>query len=193
MAGPLLGLLALVLLIQYQRGTLGQWLRSKLFNAGAPLPSPAPATGPGPRVVTPNAWMRPTAAPIGGASAKFGACRPIGGCSRRHEGVDFSAPAGDPIRAARAGRVTYAGSRGGYGLMVEVDHGDGWRSRYAHLRRMTVGVGDTVAAGDQVGESGATGNATGAHLHFEVRRHGVAVDPEEIFARTSGTIPGVPR
>ncbi|MCF3639026.1 M23 family metallopeptidase [Rhizobium sp. TRM95111] len=94
-----------------------------------------------------------------------------------HAGIDFRARTGTEIHASGNGIVTTAGRNGGYGNMVEIDHGNGLTTRYAHLSRVSVNVGDAIAAGDRVGLSGTTGRSTGPHLHYEVRRDGRAVDP----------------
>lgn len=96
-----------------------------------------------------------------------------------HTGVDFKGEPGDPVRAAAAGKVTEAGRNGGYGLMVEVDHGNGLVSRYAHLSGIDVGQGAVVKPGGIVGRVGSTGRSTGPHLHFEVRLNGDPVDPQK--------------
>jgi Peptidase family M23/Putative peptidoglycan binding domain len=97
--------------------------------------------------------------------------------TRFHSGIDIPAGTGAPIAAARAGRVTWAASLGNWGRLVVIDHGSGVRSMYAHLSRIDVRLGQRVAAGARVGLVGATGDATGPHLHFEVRLRGAAVDP----------------
>lgn len=94
-----------------------------------------------------------------------------------HWGVDFAAYRNAPIVAAGPGRVTHAGPRGGYGLMVEIDHGHGFRSRYGHLRAYTVKKGDTISTGDLVGRMGSTGRSTGDHLHYEVWYNDKPYDP----------------
>jgi murein DD-endopeptidase MepM/ murein hydrolase activator NlpD len=94
-----------------------------------------------------------------------------------HAGIDFRASTGTQIRSSGAGTVIVAGRNGGYGNMVEIDHGDGLSTRYAHLSRVLVKVGDHVEASDPVGLSGTTGRSTGPHLHYEVRRDGKAIDP----------------
>ncbi|NKN36502.1 peptidoglycan DD-metalloendopeptidase family protein [Agrobacterium sp. a22-2] len=94
-----------------------------------------------------------------------------------HAGIDFRASTGGEIQSAGAGVVTAAGSAGGYGNMVEIDHGHGISTRYGHMSRVLVNVGDTVAVGDTIGLAGSTGRSTGPHLHYEVRRNGAAVDP----------------
>jgi murein DD-endopeptidase MepM/ murein hydrolase activator NlpD len=97
---------------------------------------------------------------------------------RFHSGLDYPAPAGAPVRAAAAGRVTHAGpAAGGWGTLVVIDHGQGVRTWYAHLSTARVRVGQTVVAGALVGRVGASGKATGPHLHFEVRLRGAAIDP----------------
>ena len=95
-----------------------------------------------------------------------------------HAGVDIAAAAGTPVAAAAPGRVVWAGYRaGGWGLLVTIAHRDGVRTMYAHLSRVGVRLGERVGAGARVGRVGATGDATGPHLHFEVRLRGAAVDP----------------
>ena len=94
-----------------------------------------------------------------------------------HAGIDFRSPVGGEIRSSGAGKVIAAGPAGGYGNMVEIDHGLGLTTRYGHMSRIVVKVGDEVASGDTIGLSGNTGRSTGPHLHYEVRRNGEAVDP----------------
>lgn len=94
-----------------------------------------------------------------------------------HTGIDFPAPTGTPVTAAGAGCVTFAGFDDGYGLLVVLRHTLGVTTWYAHLSRIDVRPGACVAAGTRVGAVGATGHATGPHLHFEVRVNGAAVDP----------------
>jgi len=97
---------------------------------------------------------------------------------RFHTGLDLAGTLGSTVVAARAGRVTFAGwAEGGYGFLVVVAHGGGVRTLYAHLESVTVALGARVSTGAPVGLMGATGHATGPHLHFEVRVHGLAVDP----------------
>jgi len=96
---------------------------------------------------------------------------------RWHAGIDLPAPLGTPAYAARSGEVVWSGWRDGYGLLVTVAHGQGERSMYAHLSRIDVRVGVWIGQGVRVGLIGATGDATGPHLHFEVRIRGAAVDP----------------
>jgi murein DD-endopeptidase MepM/ murein hydrolase activator NlpD len=101
---------------------------------------------------------------------------------RPHRGVDIAAPAGTPILATAAGTVRFAGEGPrGYGLMVDVDHGFGIVSRFAHASRLLVRAGQHVEAGHRIALVGATGLATGPHLHYEVLVHGQRVDPASIL------------
>lgn len=102
---------------------------------------------------------------------------PILGRSAFHAGMDFRAPTGTPIRAPASGKIVRAGRNGGYGKMVEIDHGNGLKTRFAHLSRIQVRVGEEVSAGQRIGASGNTGRSTGPHLHYEVRKDGQAVNP----------------
>ncbi len=101
----------------------------------------------------------------------------------RHPGVDIDGGTGDPVVSAAAGRVAHAGPSpagyGGYGTVVIVAHGDGLTSIYAHLSQVTVRSGDEVVAGQRVGSIGTSGSVTGSHLHFELRRGGVPVNPRD--------------
>jgi peptidoglycan hydrolase-like protein with peptidoglycan-binding domain len=100
---------------------------------------------------------------------------------RFHAGVDLLAPLGRPVGAAAAGRVVWAGWRPLFGLVVTLAHGGGIRTLYAHLSRIDVRLGEPVAAGGRIGLVGATGDATGPHLHLEVRERGAAVDPAPLL------------
>ena len=104
---------------------------------------------------------------------------PFTGRRTRHFGTDFAARTGTPIKAVADGVVTWSGKRHGYGYMVEINHGNGYRTRYAHNDVNHVEVGDTVRRGDLIADVGQTGRATGPHLHFEVLHNGRAVDPME--------------
>lgn len=97
-----------------------------------------------------------------------------------HEGIDLGAPQGSPVVASRVGRVQWAGPRGGYGQLVELDHGNGWTSRYAHLSGVAVRRGQIVGAGQRIGAVGQTGRSTGPHVHFEIRWHGRPLDPARL-------------
>jgi murein DD-endopeptidase MepM/ murein hydrolase activator NlpD len=106
---------------------------------------------------------------------------PFVGRPAMHTGLDFRASTGDPVRATANGRVTNAGWSGGYGRMVEIDHGNGLSTRYGHMSQIDVKVGDIVKTGDVVGEVGSTGRSTGPHLHYETRINGEAVDPQRFL------------
>ena len=111
-------------------------------------------------------------------TSSFGArVDPIDGHRGVHRGVDMAVPAGTPVLAAADGVVRLAGRHGGYGNLVEVRHADGSETRYAHLSAILVRAGEPVTQGQVIARAGATGRVTGAHLHFEYRVAGVAVDP----------------
>jgi peptidoglycan hydrolase-like protein with peptidoglycan-binding domain len=97
--------------------------------------------------------------------------------NRFHAGIDIAAATGTPVAAAASGRISFAGRDDGYGLLVVVAHAGGVRTLYAHLSGTRVRVGQRVRAGGRIGSVGATGNASGPHLHFEARVRGAAVDP----------------
>jgi murein DD-endopeptidase MepM/ murein hydrolase activator NlpD len=102
---------------------------------------------------------------------------PLRGLPSMHEGMDFIVPPGTPVLATAPGVVTRSEWAGDYGQMVEVAHGEHYKTRYAHLRLRQVGVGQTVARGQALGESGNTGRSTGPHLHYEVEHMGRNLDP----------------
>ena len=103
---------------------------------------------------------------------------PFTGQKAFHEGVDFMADSGTAINAAGGGVVVYADTYAGYGNMIEIDHGNGLISRYAHASKVLAKVGDVVMKGRKIGEVGSTGRSTGPHLHFEVRHRGAPQNPE---------------
>ncbi|MGH8296691.1 MAG: M23 family metallopeptidase [Steroidobacteraceae bacterium] len=107
---------------------------------------------------------------------------PFTGGEEFHEGIDFAAPRGTPIHAVAAGIVTWAGRRGGYGNMVQVDHGNGYSTRYGHAEKVLVHVGETVQRGDVIALVGDTGRSTGPHVHFEVLKGGHEVNPAHFVA-----------
>lgn len=126
------------------------------------------------------AKMVPIHNPVPGkpVSSSFGVRRdPIVRRPAMHAGIDFRAPVGTPIRSAGAGTVIKAGWNGGYGRMVEIDHGNGLTSRYAHMSRIRVKEGEKLETGAILGDVGNSGRSTGPHLHYEVRRNGDALDP----------------
>ncbi|MGB9803741.1 peptidoglycan DD-metalloendopeptidase family protein [Desulfofundulus sp.] len=103
---------------------------------------------------------------------------------RPHEGVDIAAGEGEPIRAVRSGRVTFAGPRGTYGNAVIIDHGHGLETLYAHAQKVLVEPGQWVEAGEVIALVGSTGRSTGPHLHLEVRLNGIPYDPLLCLTRT---------
>ena len=130
--------------------------------------------------------VRPTWQPTGSfrwptsgrITSYFGGRRSPGGIgSTNHKGIDIAVPRGTPIYAADGGTVTYAGWMSGYGYLVEINHGNGYVTRYGHNSSLTVSVGQHVYKGQQVARAGSTGNSTGNHCHFEVRYNGVAKNP----------------
>jgi murein DD-endopeptidase MepM/ murein hydrolase activator NlpD len=106
---------------------------------------------------------------------------PFIGAPAMHTGLDFRGDMGEPIRATAAGKVTQAGWSGGYGKMVEVDHGNGLATRYGHLSEIDVSVGQSIRLGQTVGRLGSTGRSTGPHLHYETRVGGEAIDPQKFL------------
>jgi len=107
---------------------------------------------------------------------------PINHRHAAHEGIDLAAAARTPVHATAAGRVVFAGRRGGYGRMVEVDHGYGVHTRYAHLARILVRPGQRVALRQGIGLVGSSGRTTGPHLHYEIRVDGIARNPARFLA-----------
>ena len=123
----------------------------------------------------------PTHRPVEGlrVSSGYGMRKhPISGKYRMHKGMDFAGPSGTRVSAAGPGRVVYASRKGSYGNLVEIDHGNGVISRYAHLRKISVKKGAAVVVGQKVGEVGSTGASTGPHLHWEVLVLDQAKDPK---------------
>ncbi len=106
---------------------------------------------------------------------------PFIGRPAMHTGLDFRASMGDPVRATANGKVESAGWSGGYGRMVEIDHGNGLSTRYGHLSEIEVKVGDLIKIGQIIGAVGSTGRSTGPHLHYETRIDGEAVDPQRFL------------
>jgi murein DD-endopeptidase MepM/ murein hydrolase activator NlpD len=124
---------------------------------------------------TTGTFIRPSNGKI---SSRFGMRRhPVFGDRRMHRGVDFSAPRGDPILAADGGVVEFAGRQSGFGLVVIIDHRNGYRTVYAHCSRIHVEAGQRVGQGEHIANVGSTGTSTGNHLHFEIRVNGVAKNP----------------
>lgn len=129
--------------------------------------------------------LLPTNMPVRAAynSSSFGwRLDPFNGRRAFHEGLDFPAPTGTPVVSAANGVVIAAQFHYQYGNMIDIDHGNDITTRYAHLARMQVKVGDIVKRGQNVGTVGSTGRSTGPHLHFEVRMRTVAQDPKKFLA-----------
>lgn len=139
--------------------------RALVRRGGAPDPAPAP--------------LPARRSPASAITSGFGyRTDPIDHTRKFHDGLDLAAPAGTAIHVLRPGVVTFAGRAGGYGNLVVVDHGGGLETRYGHCASLSVAPGDRVEVGDVVGTVGSTGRSTGPHLHYEVRRDGIPVDPE---------------
>ena len=106
---------------------------------------------------------------------------PFLGRPAMHTGLDFRSSTGDPVRATANGTVESAGWSGGYGKMVEIDHGNGFSTRYGHMSEIEVKVGQQIKIGQIIGRVGSTGRSTGPHLHYETRIDGDAVDPQKFL------------
>lgn len=138
----------------------------RLISPHGPPPSPPP--------VVETGDLRA----LGTLTSGFGwRIHPITGTRKFHDGVDFAAPCGRPVPVTAGGVVTRSGAAGGFGTYVEVKHGDGVSTGYAHLSARSVRVGDRVRAGDVIGRIGSTGHSTGCHLHYRQLVNGTAVDP----------------
>ena len=112
-------------------------------------------------------FLRPTS---GHVTSEYGPrIHPISGQSGFHTGIDLASPSGTPIKASKSGTVVYSGWQGGYGQVVIIDHGGGYRTLYAHCSKLNVVKNQKVSRGQTVALVGSTGNSTGPHLHFEVR------------------------
>jgi murein DD-endopeptidase MepM/ murein hydrolase activator NlpD len=124
-------------------------------------------------------WGLPVSLERGWVSSEFSMSRihPVSGVRRPHYGIDLAVDAGTPIRATARGVVTFAGGKSGYGLLVIVDHENGFSTRYAHCSKLLVKASNQVERGETIALAGATGNVTGEHLHYEVRINGEAVNP----------------
>jgi murein DD-endopeptidase MepM/ murein hydrolase activator NlpD len=129
--------------------------------------------------------MVPVRKPVEGEldeSSGFGVrSDPFLGRPAMHTGIDFRGDSGDPVHATAAGTVVEAGWSGGYGRMVEIDHGSGFSTRYGHLSKIDAKVGQSIKIGQVIGEIGSTGRSTGPHLHYETRIDGEAVNPQKFL------------
>jgi len=120
----------------------------------------------------------------GWMSSRFGRrTDPFSGKVAWHEGVDFAGKDGSDVVATAAGVVTYAGERSGYGLLVEINHGNGISTRYGHAKTVDVKVGDIVRTGDVIAKMGSSGRSTGPHVHYEVLKNGRQVNPHPYIYR----------
>jgi murein DD-endopeptidase MepM/ murein hydrolase activator NlpD len=123
--------------------------------------------------------LKPTGMPAAGYISSYFGVRPdpFDGHSARHTGIDISVPFGTGVHAVAEGMVTYTGERSGYGKVVEIDHGNGYMTRYAHNSELLVHPGERVHVGEVVSRAGSTGRSTGPHVHFEVWYQGRVVNP----------------
>lgn len=127
-------------------------------------------------------------------SSGFGYRRdPFTGGGAMHKGLDFRGATGTPIYAAAKGRVSFVGRKAGYGKVVEISHGNGLMTRYAHMSRFNAKIGQEVPAGAVIGAIGSTGRSTGPHLHFEVRIHNRAVNPRTFLEKAPDVLEKVRR
>jgi murein DD-endopeptidase MepM/ murein hydrolase activator NlpD len=123
--------------------------------------------------------LKPTGMPVPGYISSYFGVRadPFDGRSARHTGLDIATPRGTPVHAVAEGMVTFAGVRRGYGNVVEIDHGNGYMTRYAHNSKLDVHPGQHVQVGSVIANAGSTGRSTGPHVHFEVWYHGRVINP----------------
>ncbi len=132
--------------------------------------------------------VRPSGRPItsGWLSSYYGMrTHPISGKKEMHKGIDFAGKMGGPVIAVAKGVVTFAGSRYGYGQVIDINHGNGYTTRYGHNSKLLVSVGDTVEKGFQIAEIGSSGRSTGPHVHFEVLKNGRQVNPMKFINASS--------
>ncbi len=137
----------------------------------------------------------PTGHPIANSYITSGygyRANPLGGGTQYHKGVDFEADIGDPVLAVADGVVTFSGVRSGYGNVVEIDHGNGYVTRYAHNSLNVGQVGDLVRRGQKIAKAGSTGRSTGPHVHLEVWENGVAINPEQFLGAAGAPVPAAP-
>ena len=130
---------------------------------------------------SPYSWLLTHPLPNGRISSNYGG-RTMGGRAENHSGLDLAAPTGTPIYATGPGVVTKSGWGTGYGQYVEINHGDGYVTRYAHASRLIARVGERVKAGQHIANVGCTGRCTGPHLHYEVVKNGQRKNPSPYLA-----------
>ena len=128
-----------------------------------------------------HSWLVTHPLPNSRVSSNYGG-RTMGGRAENHSGLDLAAPAGTPIYATGPGIVTKSGWGNGYGQYVEINHGNGYITRYAHASRLVARVGDKVSPGDHIANVGCTGRCTGPHLHYEVVKDGQRKNPSTYLA-----------
>jgi murein DD-endopeptidase MepM/ murein hydrolase activator NlpD len=161
-------------------GSIADRLSPDALEAAGLPPSVSPGLSPFVPAGVPLA--SPTS--LGQVTSSFGWRQdPFAKALKFHKGTDIAMPAGQEVPSAQSGKVTFAGEQSGYGFTVVVEHEPGLSTRYAHLSAIDVSVGDAVLLGQTIGKSGASGRATGPHLHFEVIDDGRPIDPEEGLAR----------
>jgi murein DD-endopeptidase MepM/ murein hydrolase activator NlpD len=132
-----------------------------------------------------QSWLSGQPVAKGWVSSEYGQrTDPFSGRLAMHNGIDFAGKEGSDILAVAAGIVTWTGTKPGYGNTVEISHGDGYVTRYAHNQQNLVEPGDVVRKGEPIALLGSTGRSTGAHVHFEVYKHGRSVDPSSYVHRT---------
>ena len=130
-------------------------------------------------------WISGRPVEKGWISSDFGQrTDPFTGKPAMHDGIDFAGKEGSNVVAVAGGVVTWTGTQSGYGEMVEISHGEGFVTRYAHNKQNLVEPGDVVRKGEPIGIMGSSGRSTGAHVHFEVYKHGRAIDPASYVRRT---------
>ncbi|MFT4021653.1 MAG: M23 family metallopeptidase [Acinetobacter sp.] len=127
-------------------------------------------------------WLKANPLPDAVRKSSAYGTRVMGGRSEHHPGIDLAAPSGTSIYASGDGVVTRSGWVNGYGQMVEINHGNGYITRYAHASRLLTRVGDTVKAGEEIAKVGCTGRCTGPHLHYEIVQDGQRKNPSTYLA-----------
>ncbi len=167
--------------------TLWRWVSASRFDIDLPIGFHGALAGalgqPANAAQAPRLSVFPVAGRHSATSPYGFRHHPLKKRRRLHKGMDFAARPGTRVVAAAAGVVSFAKTMGGYGRLVVIDHGDGLKTRYAHLSEIHVRKGQSVKAGAKLGSVGSSGWATGPHLHFEVRTEGEAVDPAPLLAQ----------